>query len=235
LHTWQPWYGLSCLSSVAAHVKGWEARFVLNSRESWSTEDGDFHSEKFFNNIVSLFDGRRWSRETLAWWNAYVVATVFFTFAHADSRQVFGSSTRTPWLRVWCRASGSATCCPRRVSWGVIPSSASSRLWGFSLLARCSRSFCSCCISWTRFSPPCFYSAECRLTLMFVTARSELINNYLLLILAIFSGIRYWHSCAYNGLHRLARQPRLAIWPFPAVSLQLPSHSGRDLPTTSPL
>ena len=48
---------------------GWEARFVLSGRDTWSIEDGNFHAGKFFDSIISLFDDNAWAEATLTWWN----------------------------------------------------------------------------------------------------------------------------------------------------------------------
>lgn len=31
-------------------------------------QDGNFHSDIFFQNIVDLFDDEEWGKETLTWW-----------------------------------------------------------------------------------------------------------------------------------------------------------------------
>jgi len=50
-----------------------QSRFVLNSKVSWCSQDGKFHSGIFFKNIVNLFEDEDWAKETLEWWNKYVV------------------------------------------------------------------------------------------------------------------------------------------------------------------
>jgi len=57
-----------CFSSMI-----FQCCFVLNSKVSWCTQDGSFHSGIFFKNIVNLFDDEDWAKETLEWWNKYVV------------------------------------------------------------------------------------------------------------------------------------------------------------------
>ncbi|KAI0282242.1 hypothetical protein BC826DRAFT_922014, partial [Russula brevipes] len=47
-------------------------RHVLNGKESWSTQDGGFHTDIFYTNIVDLFDDDKWKQETLSWWNEWV-------------------------------------------------------------------------------------------------------------------------------------------------------------------
>jgi len=46
-----------------------KCRFVLNSKESWSSEDSTFDSSSFFQNIMKLFNDEDWANETLTWWN----------------------------------------------------------------------------------------------------------------------------------------------------------------------
>ena len=46
-----------------------KCRFVLNAKESWSSEDGNFDSSTFYHNIVKLFKDEDWANETLTWWN----------------------------------------------------------------------------------------------------------------------------------------------------------------------
>jgi hypothetical protein len=57
-------FDLLCLSS--AYLK---CRHVLNAKELWSTQDGSFHADTFFRNILDLFDDQEWAEETLKWWN----------------------------------------------------------------------------------------------------------------------------------------------------------------------
>ena len=42
-----------------------QCRHVLNGKGSWSTEDGGFHANVFYNNILDLFDGKQWAEDTL--------------------------------------------------------------------------------------------------------------------------------------------------------------------------
>jgi len=49
-----------------------QARFMLCSLNQWSKYDGTFNMQKFFNNIVLLFEANPkdpWCIETLSWWN----------------------------------------------------------------------------------------------------------------------------------------------------------------------
>ena len=59
---------LSCrvLSAYQTCIK---CRYVLNVKESWSIEDGNFHADIFFHNIMALFDDEEWAEDTLEWWN----------------------------------------------------------------------------------------------------------------------------------------------------------------------
>jgi hypothetical protein len=41
---------------------------MLNGKESWSVQDGTFHMDVFFKNIMDLFDDKEWVEETLDWW-----------------------------------------------------------------------------------------------------------------------------------------------------------------------
>jgi hypothetical protein len=55
-----------------------QTRFALSSVESWSSEDGEFDYEAFFNNIVDLFETDNthpWVLETLEWWQRYALIT----------------------------------------------------------------------------------------------------------------------------------------------------------------
>ncbi|KAI0282712.1 hypothetical protein BC826DRAFT_864669, partial [Russula brevipes] len=47
-------------------------RHVLNAKESWSNQDGGFHADIFYENIVELFEDDDWAKETLTWWNKWV-------------------------------------------------------------------------------------------------------------------------------------------------------------------
>jgi hypothetical protein len=46
-----------------------KCRHVLNARESWTTQDGNFFADVFYQNIVDLFSDEQWAEETLSWWN----------------------------------------------------------------------------------------------------------------------------------------------------------------------
>jgi hypothetical protein len=48
-----------------------QARFLLSTMDSWSTEDGHFDMKAFYYSIVQLFDDMEspWVIETLAWWD----------------------------------------------------------------------------------------------------------------------------------------------------------------------
>jgi hypothetical protein len=43
-------------------------RYILNTKGSWSSEDGNFNSPIFFQNILDLFEDEDWAKKTLAWW-----------------------------------------------------------------------------------------------------------------------------------------------------------------------
>ena len=58
---------------ILIDVSTFKCRHVLNAKESWSTHDGTFHSEIFFQNILDLFDDENWAKETLSWWAKYVL------------------------------------------------------------------------------------------------------------------------------------------------------------------
>jgi hypothetical protein len=46
---------------------------MMSSAENWTRRDGKFNLQKFYDNIVSLFElDERWANETLNWWNQYV-------------------------------------------------------------------------------------------------------------------------------------------------------------------
>jgi hypothetical protein len=46
-----------------------KARHILNTKESWSVQDGAFNAKSFYENIVALFKDRQWADDTLKWWN----------------------------------------------------------------------------------------------------------------------------------------------------------------------
>ncbi|KAH9957973.1 hypothetical protein BC827DRAFT_1222779 [Russula dissimulans] len=48
-------------------------RHVLNAKESWAIQDGGFHADTFYDNIIELFDDNCWAQETLKWWDDQVV------------------------------------------------------------------------------------------------------------------------------------------------------------------
>jgi hypothetical protein len=35
----------------------------------WASQDGGFHAEIFYQNILDLFDNKLWVDEMLVWWN----------------------------------------------------------------------------------------------------------------------------------------------------------------------
>jgi len=56
--------------------------------EAWGDIDGDFNQQRFFENIVSLFEmdpKDSWVVETLAWWNKYVSSLSNMPLAEPDS------------------------------------------------------------------------------------------------------------------------------------------------------
>ncbi|KAI0694637.1 hypothetical protein C8T65DRAFT_584818, partial [Cerioporus squamosus] len=69
------------LDSISPRTIAYSAtlwRNVLSSCSSWQDNDGAFSGPAFFKRIVKLFDGddddeKDWARETLSWWNAYIV------------------------------------------------------------------------------------------------------------------------------------------------------------------
>ena len=60
-----------------------QCRHILNSKESWTKDDGaGFNAEKFYLNIISLFeDDDVWVKETLNWWNE----CVYYHHHHTDA------------------------------------------------------------------------------------------------------------------------------------------------------
>lgn len=56
---------LLCLSDLL----DFKCRHVLNSKESWASQDGAFNAEEFNQNIMGLFIKKEWAEETLVWWN----------------------------------------------------------------------------------------------------------------------------------------------------------------------
>jgi len=52
---------------------------MLSSKNQWSSVDGDFNAQKFFNNIVRLFEidpEDEWCIATLNWWNLCVFSLI---------------------------------------------------------------------------------------------------------------------------------------------------------------
>jgi len=47
-------------------------RHIINTNESWTNMDGVFHAQRFYHNIVKLFNDKKWADETLSWWNEWV-------------------------------------------------------------------------------------------------------------------------------------------------------------------
>jgi hypothetical protein len=41
----------------------------LNSKDTWSTHNGGFHADVFYQNVVDSFDDEKWAKETTEWWN----------------------------------------------------------------------------------------------------------------------------------------------------------------------
>ena len=60
---------LSCFMVSIFLIDVSKCCFVLNAKESWSSEDGNFDSSTFYHNIVKLFKDKDWANKTLTWWN----------------------------------------------------------------------------------------------------------------------------------------------------------------------
>jgi len=65
-------YGLNEVTPETIGYAAVMCRHVLNAKESWATQDGAFHADVFFSNIMELFDDRKWAIDTLEWWNDQV-------------------------------------------------------------------------------------------------------------------------------------------------------------------
>ncbi|KAI0288891.1 hypothetical protein BC826DRAFT_915268, partial [Russula brevipes] len=65
-------------------------RHILNSNESWATEDSGFRADIFYANIVDLFDDKEWAQDTLDWWNKWVSCRQTWNCCIQHSRRCSG-------------------------------------------------------------------------------------------------------------------------------------------------
>lgn len=82
-------YRYSIIFLIFLLVTQWsQARFTLSTMEACGDIDGDFNQQRFFENIMSLFEmdpKDSWVVETLAWWNKYVSLLSKMSLAESDS------------------------------------------------------------------------------------------------------------------------------------------------------
>lgn len=83
------------LSSKCCHV--------LNIRELWMTQDGNFFADAFYQSIVNLFSNEQWAEEALLWWNKWGLIQDVFHYWHipTDMFLVMIFNHKTLLLRMW--------------------------------------------------------------------------------------------------------------------------------------